>query len=59
VHGYCHLGRWNQAAKVLNFALKAHPLDPDLSHLKRRWWYNKALWLVRRSVTTAAKWFRR
>lgn len=59
VHGYCHLGRWNQAGKVLDFALKVHPLDPSLSHLKRRWWYNKALWLVRHSISTVARWFRR
>lgn len=59
VLAYNHLGRWNQARKVLDFALRTHPLDPTLSDLKRRWWYGKAVWMVRRAGTTVAGWFRR
>jgi tetratricopeptide (TPR) repeat protein len=56
VLAYSHLGRWSQARKVLDYGLRAHPLDPTLSSLKRRWWYDKALWVFHRTGTTLASW---
>jgi tetratricopeptide (TPR) repeat protein len=59
VLAYGRLGRWSQARKVLDHALKAYPLDPALTHLKREWWYSKTLWLVRQVRRTLTGWFHR
>ncbi len=58
VTGYCHLDRWTQARKVLDYALKIHPLDPALLGARRRWWYMRTLWLIRHCAATISRWFR-
>jgi tetratricopeptide (TPR) repeat protein len=57
VRAYGRLGRWSQARKVLDYALKVHPLDPALTGLRRGWWYERAVWLVRRAGKSVAGWF--
>ena len=59
VDAYSRLGRWSQARKVLDYALKAHPQDPVLCERKRRWRYTRALWFLRRAASTVGKWFQR